>query len=265
MGLKTVKMAVGMRSSYFAPIVGVAAGGHPEYGDVLDMGAAVKGALSITTAKMQVPGDDIYLIDVEKFASGQFDAETTADDLAINAVVFGHLFNENGETSGKDDAAPSGGYGFIEPFMRKDKSTFFRATFLYNVTAMLSSEKQEGDTRKGSDFTTKNKAISYSVNADDAGSWRQRQEFNTEAEAEAWLRAMFGKDAGYSVRVIVSGNGSVNKPYVFAAAGANVTLTFGSVPAALYDNGSDASSALSGEEYTISSVAADHEIVAIFA
>ncbi len=47
MGLKQVKVPIGMRSSYFAPIVSEPADARPTYGEVFDMGAAVKGYVTI--------------------------------------------------------------------------------------------------------------------------------------------------------------------------------------------------------------------------
>ena len=50
MGSKTVKVPIGMRSSYFAKIKTEPENAHPTYDSKVDMGAAVKGYVSITTA-----------------------------------------------------------------------------------------------------------------------------------------------------------------------------------------------------------------------
>lgn len=189
-----VKVPLGMRKSYFAPIVTEPDNAHPSYGDILDMGAAVKGYLSITTASGNIPGDDKILFYDEKFVSAQLDVETTKSDLEINASIYGHTYADGLETSGKDDSAPYGAYGFIEPILQQNKTLVFRACFLYKLTAMQSSEKTEADTRKN-DFSPKMNAVSFFVQEDNTGAWRDRKEFPTEAEADAWIKTCFAGTA----------------------------------------------------------------------
>lgn len=187
------KMPLGMRKSYFYPIKTTPENAHPTYDTPVDMGSAVKGYLSVTTASGEIVGDDQILYSAEQFVSAQLDAETNLSDLEINAKIFGHSFAEaSGEESGKDDVPVSGGYGFIEPILKDDKTTVFRATALYHCTAMPSSEKQEADTRKPSEFSPKTNAVSYKVLPDNSGSWRNRQDFDTLTAAEANLKKVFG-------------------------------------------------------------------------
>ena len=58
-GKSTVKVPIGMRRSWFFPISAEPEGTKPTYGEKLDMGTAVKGYLSVTTASASVPGDDV--------------------------------------------------------------------------------------------------------------------------------------------------------------------------------------------------------------
>lgn len=188
-----VKVPLGMRKSYFAPFAPDTPepdNAHPTYGEVLDMGAAVKGYLSITTASGNIPGDDKILFYDEKFVSAQLDVETTKSDLELNAAVFGHKYADGLETSGKDDSSPYGGYGFIEPILMQNKKIVYRAGFFYKLTAMQSSEKTEADTRKN-DFSPKMNAVSFFVQEDNTGAWRDRKEFDTEAAADEWLKGIF--------------------------------------------------------------------------
>ena len=57
---------------------------------------------------------------------------------------------------------------------------------------MPSSEKQEADTRKPTEFSPKTNAVSYKVLADNSGAWRNRQDYDTLAAAEAGLKKIFG-------------------------------------------------------------------------
>lgn len=81
MGNKAVKTPLGMVSSYFFPFASEPVGTHPVYGEKVDMGAAVKGYLSLTTASGDITGDDAMLLYFEQFVSGQVDVETTLSDL----------------------------------------------------------------------------------------------------------------------------------------------------------------------------------------
>lgn len=191
-GTSTVKVPLGMRRSWYYPITSDPDNAQPVYGEKIDMGAAVKGYLSVTTASGEIPGDDITQLSVEKFVSGQLDAETTMSDLEVNAKIYGHAYTEEGgEVSSSDDASPNGGYGFIEPIMLKDKTVVYRATCLHKVSAMASSEKQEADTKKSGELSFKNNAVSYKVMEDNARQWRTRQDLPTLAEAEQFIEKKF--------------------------------------------------------------------------
>ena len=151
-----VKTPVGMMTSQYWPIKSEPENGHPEYDTPLDMGAAVKGYISVTTASASIPGDDIAQVEIEKFTGGQLDAETTMSDLEINAKIYGHKYGEDGvETSTSEDVSPNGGYSFIQSLLTKDKKTIYRATCLMKVSAMASSEKQEADTKKPGELSPK--------------------------------------------------------------------------------------------------------------
>lgn len=190
-GTSTVKVPLGMRRSWYYPITEEPANKTPVYGPKLDMGAAVKGYLSVTTASGEIPGDDVTQLSVEKFVSAQLDAETTMSDLEVNAKIYGHQYNEGEETSTSDDVSPNGGYAFIEPIMLKNKSVVYRATCLRKVSAMASSEKQEADTKKSGELSFKNNVVSYKVMEDSTGTWRLRKDFETQEAAEEYIEGIF--------------------------------------------------------------------------
>lgn len=192
-GSSTVKTPHGMRKSWYFPIKEEPAGKKPVYDAKLDMGAAVKGYLTVTTASASIPGDDISQVEVEKFTGGQFDAETTMSDLEVNSKIYGHKFSEEGgEVSSSNDVSPNGGYGFIEPILLKNKSVIYRATCLHKLSAMASSEKQEADTKKSGELSFKNNAVSYKVMEDNTGAWRTRKDLASESEAEQFIDTFFG-------------------------------------------------------------------------
>ena len=191
---KTVKVPIGIRKALWAKITAEPDAAHPTYDTtILDLGAAVKGTLAITTATLSIYGDDTEQLRDEAFVSAQVDVETCSD-LELNASVYGHTYSATeGEDSGKDDHAPYGGYGYLEPILLKDKSVVFRATFLRRVCAIASSEKSDTATRADS-ITVQNNAVSFACSADATGSWRARKEFTgdgAETSALAWLNTQF--------------------------------------------------------------------------
>lgn len=188
-----VKTPLGMQTLDFWPISEEPDKDHPTYDDPVNLGAAVKGYLSITTAQASIPGDDITQVEDEVFTGGQLDTETTMNDLQVNAILFGHTYNaETGEESKGSDRAKPGGVSFIEPILLKDKSTIYRATCLRKCSAMPSSEKQEADTKKPGELNPKMNAVSFKVMEDNLQSWRLRQDCSTKAEAEAFIKKTFG-------------------------------------------------------------------------
>lgn len=191
-----VKTPLGMQTLDFWPIKNEPDTGHPTYDASVNLGAAVKGYLSVTTATASIPGDDITQVEDEVFTGGQLDTETTMNDLQVNSLLFGHTFTEEGgEESKSSDRAKPGGVSFIEPILLKDKTTIFRATCLRKCSAMPSSEKQEADTRKAGELSPKMNVVSFKVMEDAANSWRVRQDFKSKAEAVAFIQSVFGSAA----------------------------------------------------------------------
>lgn len=192
----TVKTEIGMETSWFFPITEEPAGKRPVYGAKVDMGHAVKGYVSVTTATASIPGDDITQVEAEEFVSGQADVETTMSDLEVNATLYGHKYtSENGEVSSSGDTSANGGYAFVEPILKKDKKKIYRATCLHKVCAISSSEKQQADTKKNGQLSPKNYAVSFRIMPDNTKAWRTRQDFATLDEAHAFIEATFPKAA----------------------------------------------------------------------
>lgn len=263
MGLKKVKIPMGLVSSYFAQITDEPANSHPTYGTVVDCGAAVKAYLSLTTASGSVWGDDSELMYDEAFVSGQIDAETTFDDLEVNAYLFGHEYSEGVESAGKDDRSPYGGYGTIRHLLTKSGEHVYRAIFYYRTKPMAGSEKDEADTQKEG-FDPKMSVFSLKLGVDNLNKWRDRADFDTLAAAEAWIASKFGSGTAKKVHVSVFGAGTVTPMMTAAAAGTNVVLEFSGAPTTFTDNGVDKKSSIASNKYTISAIAGDHECVAVF-
>lgn len=188
-----VKTPLGMQTLDFWPITAEPEAAHPTYDASINLGAAVKGYLTVSTASASIPGDDIIQVEDEVFTGAQLDTETTMSDLQVNATLFGHSFSEeNGEESKGSDRAKNGGVSFIEPILKKDKSIIYRATCLRKCSAMPQSEKQEADTKKPGELNPKMNAVSFKVMEDNTQSWRVRNDFETVAAAQAFIKTTFG-------------------------------------------------------------------------
>lgn len=187
-----VKTPLGMQTLTFYPIATEPDAAHPTYSEGVDLGAAVKGYLTVTTASATIPGDDITQLEDEIFTGGQLDTETTMSDLKVNATLYGHNYDEtSGETSNGADRAKPGGLSFVEPILCKDKTILYRATCLYKAQAMPSSEKQEADTKKPGELSPKMNAVSFKVMEDNTGAWRVRQDCENLEAAKTFITGIF--------------------------------------------------------------------------
>ena len=188
-----VQTPLGMQTLDFWPIKSEEDGQHPTYDASVNLGAAVKGYLTVTTASASISGDNIVQVEDEVFTGGQLDTETTMSNLEINAKLFGHTYDaENGEESKSSDRSKPGGISFIEPILRKDKTIIYRATCLRKVAAMSSSEKQEADTKKAGELNPKMNAVSFKVMEDNLQSWRVRNDFESAEAAKSFIQTTFG-------------------------------------------------------------------------
>lgn len=267
MSKKKVKTPIGLRNLFFAPIRSKPENDHPTYGQPFSLGAAVKAYVSVTTVAGEISGDDQELLNYEGFKSAQVDTETTLDDLEISAQLYGHTLTEDGEeVSGADDVALDGGLAFTRTILTGDKKIKHRATFLYLATALPSSEKEEGDTKKG-DFNPKMSPASFKATLDNAKVWRSRKEFENEADAVAWIMAKYGAGDAYPVTIDHVGVGA-SKPgegTAYVPRSSSLTVDFTpKKPAALYDNQRDVTAQMSGNKYTLSTVTEAHELTAIW-
>ena len=192
---KHYSVPVGMQRSVWAPIATEPETGMPTYGDAEELGAARLGTLTVTTSAVDIEGDDVVLDHFEQFQVGTLVSETTLNDLAVNAKMYGHAYDttDTEEASGGEDTPPFGGYGFIEPIMKNGAAALtFRATFLPKVKANPANEAQNAATRQGGQITPSYNNITHSVYTCNTGKWRYRKEFATEAAAWSYILGKLG-------------------------------------------------------------------------
>lgn len=256
-----VKEKFGLVVSRFTPIIAMPAGSHPTYGTAIDMGEAVKAYLTATYANAKLYGDDVLQLEANEFTYATLQAETLLSDLQVKSQLFGGAY-ANGELSDNvDDTAVPGAYEYIQKLKTKS-GIIYRAVFLYNC---VPSQLDDNADTKGESVTFANEAINYTVYPDDTGDWRKRKDFSTQAAAEAWLAQQRGAGSSFAINVLVSGSGSASpEGGMYVASGGSAVINLSGTPTKLFDNGTDKTTVVAANKYTITNVTANHNVVVIF-
>lgn len=174
------------------------------YDTPVDVGTMVKASLAVTTADLEVFGDNALQISDSSFVSGTLTTETNYNDLQTEATLYGHTYTaEGGLIRNANDVAPAGGYGYIQNLLKKVgdvQNQVVRAVFLPDVTAQLANWTDEAETRQ-KNTVFKGRSATFKVATDDSGNWNFQKEFAVSdsmtveqalAAAEAWLDEKFG-------------------------------------------------------------------------
>lgn len=257
-----LKEKFGCVSSHFTPIVSTPAGAHPVYGVPIDLGYNVKAYLAVQLANAKLYGDDILQLEANDFTSAMLSSETLLSDLEVDSKLYGARYVDGELTNNRDDVCNAGAFDYIQK-LRTKAGIIYRAVFLYYAVPILGDDNVDG---KAESLNFQHNAISYTVTADETGDWRTKKDFSSQADAEAWLRTMRGEGGYYAVNISHSGEGDstpgVGTAYV--AAGVNLEISFVTDPSTLLDNGTVVTNSISSHKYTISSIAANHDIIAVW-
>lgn len=254
----------GAKYPCFAPITALTAGALPTYGVGKQVGKLVKADLTVNLASGEIYGDDALDEKIDVFSSGAIAMETTdmEDDVAsmiYDATVVNGQVNYNA-----GDAPPRGGLVYYKTLSRSGAPKF-QACFYPIVQAALGNDTAA---TKGSSITFGTKATQFTVFdpgvAKNVGGWRITKIFDDEASAINWVKNKANIITAYDIDVIVSGDGDVTPMKSCVASGGSIVLTFADNPTELFDNGVDVTASISAKKYTLSNVAADHKIAAIY-
>lgn len=200
------KGQIGLEYLGYSKITAEPEAAHPTYDQtILELGAAVKAYLSVTTAKLREYGDNALKISADYFTEGLLDVDTLLNDPEVASVVYGASFTDGELTHLSTDEPPAGAVFYIQDILVQTngvKTRMYRAVFLYKATASLSSFKDESDTRNGS-LAFKHGLTSFVLATDNAMAWRSVKEFAvTEgkagealAQAKAWIKTKLGAAA----------------------------------------------------------------------
>lgn len=177
----------GAKNPYFNTIADEPDGDLPIYGptDPIKVGKLVKADVTVSLASGKLYGDDELAESVDEFSSGSIAMETDdmVDDVA--AVVYGCTV-EDGEVHYKaGDSAPLGGLAYYKVLMRKGVK-LFKGYFYPRVKAVLGNDSAS---TKSDSITFGTNSTTFTVFRCNSDDWRITEEFDTEAEALAWVKA----------------------------------------------------------------------------
>lgn len=255
------KLKYGLLHSLFWPIASEPEDQHPVYGAEVTLGSAVRDYLSLNYSEAKAYGDDSTRISIREFVDGTAEIETLLSDLEVDSKLYGSTYAGGTLTDNINDSANPGGHGFIQK-LKTRTGTIYRAVFLYYI--MPSQNADNADT-KGQSITFSNNTVTATIQADKTGAWRVRADFATEAEALSFLRGLVNASSGGAFALVVEEHhGEAVSCYTnFVNSGETGTVEFATAPTALFDNA--VSKTVSGTSYSISSMAADHTVVAFWA
>lgn len=256
--------SMGLKYLAWAKMATEPAASVPTYDTGEVLGKAVSTNLAITNSEGELYADDMLAEYVSEFASAILTAEADNITLDKQAHMYGATYSDNELQLNASDNAPYGGIGGYQVVMingvRKYRAWFF-------AKGRASVPDWSGATKGGS-ITFGNQPIKMKLMAPNYGPWYYVKEFTTEAAAKAYIDTKLNVATWYSMNVQVQGAGSGEAAtpigVTSVASAGTFELVVTGTPTALYDNGAESKASISGGKYTLSNVAADHEIAVIF-
>ena len=257
----------GAQYAVFAPFASEPANSAPTYSTGRQLGQLNAANVQYNIPTADAYGDNKLAIRIAEFVSGTIDITNVDASLQDLADLLGATIDSGEIAFGSEDVAPFVGFGFIVNLIDSaTKTKYWEAHFFPKAQAV----------RTGENNSTKAESISLSLPTlqlafypPNAGAYEYVKRFTSQASALAYLQSALNVANWYKVNVSVNGaNGTteyadpVGENY--AAAGSDFALTVAGTPTALYDNGTESKSSISDGTYTISTIAADHDIAVIY-
>lgn len=255
-----LKTTVGCEYLYASPIVSDAGGGLPTYGTGFEVAqlASADEAVNSASGELYLNGTRKHYR--SKFTGGSF--TLAIDDLGVmeSIALLGCRMLGTKLAYNENDKAPYVGLATIEELSGEDDDTTFRAVCYPRVKAKIANKSVK---TKDNGVSFQTRQLPFELFADKDGDWKVEEEFATEAAAIAWCKTLLNVATFYRVDVMVQGSGiSADKDGVnYVASGGNITITVTGTPTVIYDNGVEKT--LTDGEYTISAIAANHEVVIV--
>ena len=237
----------------------------PTYGTGIELGKAVSANLTVTNSEAELYANDMLAEYVSEFVSAELTMEVDNISLQNQATLYGASYVDGELAVSTEDTAPYGGIGGYQVLMvhgeRKYRSYFF-------PKAKASMPDWTGTT-KGQSISFGTQPLNLRIAAPEFGKWYFIKEFDNEAAAKAWVDAKVGTTSTYNINIMAQGANGTTKVaspvgVVAAPAGETFEIAITGTLTALYDNGAEKKSSVAGGKYTLSALAADHEIAIVF-
>lgn len=232
------------------------------------LGRLVSANLTVNLASGEIYADDELAEQASEFSSGSLAMETDDMSDANASIVYGATVVGGEVTYNKNDSAPIGCLAYYKVLMRRGVK-YYKGYYYPRVRAALGNDNAQ---TKGSSITFQSTATAFTVFADENGDWRKTETFNSAEAAKAWCENKCNVAAHFAIKVSVQGADDgegvspVGTSYVASGADFVLTITGATGVTAAYDNAVEKTTDIQGGggTYTISAVAADHDIVVIF-
>ncbi len=196
----------GAKHPYFSRIKEEPAGKLPVYAAApVRIGRLVKADVTVNLASGKLYADDALAESVDEFVSASIAMETDdmedsvaidefvsasiameTDDMedSVAAEIYGATVTDKLVQYNTGDSPPAGGLGYIKKLMR-NKKTVCKGYYYPLVKAALGNDTAQ---TKTDSITFGTNATAFTVFACENGDWRHTEEFQTEAEAVAWIK-----------------------------------------------------------------------------
>lgn len=160
------------------------------------LGKLAAANLTVNLASGELYADDSLAEQLSEFSSGSLAMETDNMSDSVASGVYGAQVLNGIVTYNKGDNAPEGILGYFKSLMiggvRK-----FRGYLYPRAKAALGNDNA---TTRGNSINFQTAQTTFTIFDDDNGDWRRTKEFDTEAEAKAWIDS----------ELSISGAGSAN-------------------------------------------------------
>ena len=152
------------------------------------LGKLVSANLAVTLATGEIYADDAVAESLSEFAEGTLAMETDDMTDTVASTVYGATVTGGEVVYNKDDTPPEGMLAYYKVLLRRGVR-LFKAFFYPRVKASLGNDDA---TTRGKSITFHTAKTSFAVMTDDDGIWRKTKEFETEAEAATYIKALCG-------------------------------------------------------------------------
>lgn len=257
---------IGMRKLYWAPQATEPTDALPTFSTGRLLGVGIAGDVTYNWASGELYGDDKLIEKIDDIISATLAVQTSYLSLTDMAALYGNTIVSDELGIGSDDLAPYGGLGYIQVLKQTSTgATVYRAFFWPKVKAQMGNDNTAS--RAGS-ITIGTFIVNFTAFLPIYGKIAYIKEFATETAASAYLETKLNVATWYEMNVQVQGAGAGESAtplgVSMAAAGSDFEITIAGTATALYDNGTDNVGSISDGVYTVSSVAAAHNIAVIF-